>query len=117
VNTPAQIALPRLLRSSSDIGGQICGRVQANYRLLQKICTDSKISVFRVEGGWYAILQLPQTHTDDDWAYMFLHRENILVYPGYFFDVEQPSCIVMSLLPDLDIFEDAVFRLRNLIEE
>ena len=117
VNTPAQVALPKLLRSSSDIRNQIRLRIQTNFRLLQSIFADSSTSVLRVEGGWYAILQLPQKYSDDNWAEKILTHQNILVQPGHFFDMEQKSCIVVSLLPISHLFEDSIRRLRRFIEE
>jgi alanine-synthesizing transaminase len=117
VNTPVQVALPKLLRSSSDIINQIRLRIQTNYQLLQSIVANSSTSVLRVEGGWYVILQLPQKYSDDHWAEDILTHENILVQPGHFFDMEQKSCIVVSLLPISRLFEDSVKRLRRFIED
>jgi aspartate/methionine/tyrosine aminotransferase len=116
VNTPAQVALPRLLRQSHDIHGQIHMRVHSNFHLLKKIFADSSVSVFHSEGGWYAILQLPQFRRDDEWAVELLLRQNILVYPGHFFDMKQSSCIVISLLLLPDIFTDALTRIRTFVE-
>jgi alanine-synthesizing transaminase len=73
--------------------------------------------VLRVEGGWYAILQLPHIHSDSDWAEGILQSQNILVQPGHFFDMEQTSCVVVSLLPPLDLFKDAILRLKAFIEK
>jgi alanine-synthesizing transaminase len=117
VNTPAQIALPKLLRSSSEIRNQIRLRIQENYRILQSVFMDSSTSVLRVEGGWYAILQLPQKYSDDHWAEEILTHENILVQPGNFFDLEQKSSIVISLLPISRLFEDSIRQLQRFIEE
>ena len=117
VNTPIQVALPKLLRCSSDIRNQICLRIQTNYRLLQKVFTDSSTSLLRVEGGWNAILQLPQKYSDDTWAEEILTHQNILVQPGHFFDIVQKSCIVISLLPISGLFDDAILRLHQFIKE
>ncbi len=117
VNTPVQTALPKLLQFSLDIGDQIRIRVQTNFQLLRKNFTGSNASVYQNEGGWYAILQLPQTQSDDDWARDILACQNILVLPGHFFDMENKSCIVISLLPDSDLFKDTILRLRRFIEE
>jgi alanine-synthesizing transaminase len=117
VNTPVQIALPKLLSSCSDIRNQIRLRIQTNYQLLQNIFTDSKTSVLRVEGGWYAVLQLPQNYNDENWTEEILTHQNILVQPGHYFDIEQKSCIVISLLPISDLFENAILRLQRFIEE
>jgi aspartate/methionine/tyrosine aminotransferase len=117
VNTPVQVALPKLLRSALDVRNQIRLRVQTNYKLLQNIFTDSSTSVLRVEGGWYAILQLPQKYSDDNWTEEILTHQNILVQPGHFFDMEQKSCIVISLLPISSLFEDALLRLQRFIKD
>jgi alanine-synthesizing transaminase len=117
VNTPVQTALQKLLEQSPVINEQIHTRVYSNFHLLQKVFTDSKASVFHVEGGWYAILQLPQFHNDDEWATELLHQQNILVHPGHFFDMKQKSCIVISLLPPSKLFADALYRIRLFIEQ
>jgi aspartate/methionine/tyrosine aminotransferase len=116
VNTPVQLALPSLIRYSSDIRNQIRSRIQTNYRLSQSIFTGSSISVLRVEGGWYAILQLPQRKSDGEWAEEILTYQNILVQPGHFFDIEHNSCIVVSLLSISCLFEDALLQLQRFIE-
>lgn len=115
VNTPAQVALQKLLEQAPYIGKQIHIRVNSNYQLLKKVFTDSSASLFYTEGGWYAILQLPQFHNDDEWAFKLLHQQNILVHPGHFFDMEQKSCIVLSLLPSLEFFAEALTRIRLFI--
>jgi aspartate/methionine/tyrosine aminotransferase len=116
VNTPAQAALPKLLEQSNFIGEQIRTRVHSNYLLLQRILTDSSTSVFRAEGGWYGILQLPRIHSDDAWAVELLRQRNILVHPGHFFDMEQKSCIVISLLPPSELFTDALSQIRLFVD-
>ena len=110
------LALPKLFEHSQFIGGQIRVRVQSNFHLLQRIFKDSKVSVFHVEGGWYAILQLPKFHNDEEWAVELLHQQDILVYPGHFFDMKQKSCIVLSLLPTSELFVNALSRIRLFIE-
>jgi len=116
VNTPAQVALPKLFDHSQFIREQIRMRVQSNFHLLQRIFKDSKVSVFHVEGGWYAILQLPQFHNDEEWAVELLHQQNILVYPGHFFEIKQKSCIVLSLLPTSELFTNTLSQIQLFIE-
>jgi alanine-synthesizing transaminase len=116
VNTPAQVALPKLLEQLQCIGEQIRKRVCSNYQMLQNIFKDSTVSVFHGEGGWYGILQLPQFHNDDEWAVELLLQQRILVHPGHFFEMKQNSCIVLSLLPSPDVFADALSRIRMFVE-
>jgi aspartate/methionine/tyrosine aminotransferase len=75
------------------------------------------VSVFHTEGGWYSILQLPQARSDDEWSLLLLAEQNILVHPGHFFDIEQRSCVVLSLLPPLPLFRETTIRIRRIIEE
>jgi alanine-synthesizing transaminase len=117
VNTPAQVALPKLFEHSQFIEEQIRLRVYPNYHLLQKNFRDSKVSVLHVEGGWYAILQLPQFHTDEEWAIELLHQQNILVHPGHFYEIKQKSCVVISLLPTPELFTDALSQIRLFVEQ
>ncbi len=117
VNTPVQLALPKLLYDFSDIGNQIRTRIQTNYRLLQNIFMGSTISVFRVEGGWYAILQLPRKNNDEDWAEQILIKKNIIVQPGHFYDFERESCIIVSLLTISKIFKGSLEEIRKFVQE
>jgi len=117
VNTPVQEALPKLLEQSQYIGEQIRLRVRSNFHMLQKDFSDSRASLFHAEGGWYAILQLPQFHNDEEWAVALLHQQNILVHPGHFFDMKQKSCIILSLLPPSELFADVVSRIRLFVEQ
>jgi alanine-synthesizing transaminase len=117
VNTPVQAALPQLLSSVSHIESQILKRIQRNSAALQKSFMNSRTSVFHVEGGWYAILRLPQIFSDDQWAEKFLFYENIIVQPGHYYGMEQPSCIVLSLLPPVDQVAVAIKTMCKFIEE
>ncbi|MCX6122848.1 MAG: pyridoxal phosphate-dependent aminotransferase [Ignavibacteriales bacterium] len=117
VNTPVQTAIPMLLSYASDIENQIRLRIQTNYTLLQQIFAGSSASLFQIEGGWYAILQLPQIRNDGDCAIELLQQQNILVHPGHFFDMKQTSCIVLSLLPPSDLFANASSRIRLFVEQ
>jgi aspartate/methionine/tyrosine aminotransferase len=110
------VALPKLLEQSKFIGEQIRTRVHSNFHVLQKIFADSSATVFRAEGGWYGILQLPQFHSDDVWAVELLRQRSILVHPGHYFDMKQQSCIVLSLLPPLEHFSGALVQIQSLVE-
>jgi alanine-synthesizing transaminase len=117
VNSPVQIALPKLFRYSTDIREQILTRVRTNYQQLLKTFVESVTTVMQTEGGWYAVLHLPQRYGDEEWAERILTHHNVLVQPGYFYDMEQKSCIVISLLPDSNIFKDTLLQLWRFIEE
>jgi alanine-synthesizing transaminase len=68
-----------------------------------------------VEGGWNAIVRLPNVITDDAWAVRALKDCNVLVHPGHFFEMEQDSCIVLSLLPEEPTFFAGISRVVECI--
>jgi len=84
---------------------------------LQGIFAGSNISVLRIEGGWYAIMQLPRKKSDEEWAEQILLQKNIIVQPGHFYDFGLESCIIVSLLPISGILKDAFENICRFIQE
>lgn len=112
VATPVQLALPRLLLASGSIRQQILDRTRANLALLRNsIEANSTCQVLRVEGGWYAVIQVPRTRSEEDWALMLLGEHDVLVQPGFFFDFESEAFLVVSLLTATEVFKEGVHRL------
>lgn len=112
VGTPVQEALPALLRDSPSMTQQIRNRVRENYVLAKKeIPANSTMSVLHCEGGWNAVLRLPSTRSDEDWALELLRNQNVLIHPGHLFHFEQRSCIVLSLLPPAEVFQEGFRRI------
>jgi alanine-synthesizing transaminase len=105
VATPVQIALPRLLAASAAVRAQITKRTQANLALMK-----SAAHPMHVEGGWYAILQVPRTKSEEEWALQLLDRRDVLVQPGYYFDFESEAFLVLSLLTPSEIFAEGLKR-------
>jgi alanine-synthesizing transaminase len=114
VATPVQVALPRLLDASAVVRGQILDRTRANLALLREATRDSAARPLHVEGGWSAILQVPRTRSEEDWAIALLERREVLVQPGFYFDFESEAFLVLSLLTSPDVFAEG---LRRLLEE
>ena len=108
VSTPVQIALPRLLEASVAVRAQITKRTQANLRLLKSIAHP-----MHVEGGWYAILQVPRTKSEEEWALHLLDRRDVLVQPGFYFDFEAEAFLVVSLLTPPDVFAEGLKRIME----
>ncbi len=106
VATPVQIALPRLLPASIPVRTQILDRARANLALLRQSTVP-----LHVEGGWYAILQMPRDRSEEDWALALLDHQDVLVQPGYYFDFESEPFLVLSLLTSPEIFAEGIKRL------
>jgi alanine-synthesizing transaminase len=63
------------------------------------------------EGGWYAILRVPVTATDDDLTVALLERCSVLVHPGHFFNFSREGYLVLSLITGERQFREGVPRL------
>ncbi len=112
VGAPVQHALPRLLALGAGIRAQIAGRVRRNREALAAaVGRDSPCTLLPAEAGWSAILRLPAVRSDEAWALTLLDEDDLLVQPGYFYDLELPACLVLSLLPAPDLFDEGIRRL------
>lgn len=112
VSTPVQVALPELMKSSVKIRESIAARTRDNLAHLRTALSGSAASVLDVEGGWYAILRVPNTWSEEEWTLRLLRERDVLVQPGYFFDFETEAFLVVSLLTPSDIFQEGLRRLR-----
>lgn len=115
VSTPVQVALPRLLALSSAVMQQIRERTASNLGRLRGMMQDSPATLLKTEGGWYAVLQVPRTRSEEEWALTLLDECGVLVQPGFFFDFEAEAFLVISLLPEPATFTEGVSRLRSII--
>ncbi len=112
VATPVQAALPDLLALGREVRAAIAARVAGNRaRLSAALPAASGITLLPAEGGWSAILRLPASRGDEDWAASLVAETGVLVQPGYFFDLRGGTFLVVSLLPAPDLFAEAIARL------
>jgi hypothetical protein len=111
VSAPIALAAPRWLAYRREIQPQILERVKRNLRKLDELLSQGPpVSRLKVEGGWYAILRVPVTRSDEDWATDLLTDEGVLVHPGHFYDFPSEGFLVLSLLPALETFAEALRR-------
>jgi alanine-synthesizing transaminase len=112
VSTPVQAAAAELIEHGAAIRTEILGRVRRNLDALRKLAADvPSIDVLRVEGGWSAVVQVPQLRGEEALVLELLERDNILVHPGYFFDFAREAYLVLSLLIDPAEFDLAIPKL------
>jgi aspartate/methionine/tyrosine aminotransferase len=116
VNTPVQLALADLLDLGKGLRKDVRARIVENDRVLRELCAGTAVTPLVCEGGWYGILRLPQTRSDEEWALEILRRTNVSLYPGYFFDIDGCS-LVVSLLPEAALFADGIGRVVRFVEE
>jgi aspartate/methionine/tyrosine aminotransferase len=116
VATPVQVAAPRLLSEGASVRAAIQARLARNLDALRSaVRHHPACELLRTEGGWSAVLRVPSTRPEEDLVVDLLRRERILVHPGYFFDFPREAFVVISLLVDPDVFDDASARLLQFL--
>jgi len=111
VSTPVQLAAERLLAEATSVTEQIRARIAANHRTLARLVAEHPATgLLRAEGGWYAVVQVPATKSEETLALELLEQDHALVHPGYYFDFPREAFLVTSLLPQPERFEAAMRR-------
>lgn len=117
VSGPVQAALPELLAVGAGIRAAIMARVTANRARLHELTGPaSPLTILGADGGWTAIVRVPATRTDEEWALALLAEDGVLVHPGYFFDLRGATYLVLSMLATPDVFAAGVTRLLARVE-
>jgi aspartate/methionine/tyrosine aminotransferase len=115
VATPVQVALPSLLTSGAAVRRAISERTALNLEYLRSSLDGSAGGVLNVEGGWYGVVQVPRTHSEEEWTLRLLEEANVVVQPGFFFDFETEAFLVLSLLTPVERFSEGVRRVRGFL--
>ena len=112
VSTPVQVALPELLVIGTRIGDAIRERTRASLEALRNVlATRPHAQLLPVEGGWSAVIRVPQLGTDEEFALRALEEHDVVVHPGYFFDFERDGYFVVSLLTPPAVLEEGISRI------
>ena len=114
VSTPLQDALGDLLTRGQAVREQILARITANHRALQSASRSvPACDLLQADGGWYAVLRVPSLMSEDDLVLSLLSEDRVLVHPGYFFDFQHESFLIVSLLPPAEVFLQGTSRILN----
>jgi len=112
VSTPVQNALPQLFELRACIQSEVINRIRTNLAFLQDASeTSGKLECLKVQGGWSAVMRLPADIDEEAFVLDLLEKEWVLVHPGYFFDFDQQPLVVVSLLPQEDLFQEGLSRI------
>jgi alanine-synthesizing transaminase len=99
LNGPIQLAAPVLLDQRKTIQPQLMNRVRANLAELDRqLATQKSCTRLVIQGGWYAVLRIPVTRSDEDFAIELLQRSGVLVHPGHFYDFPGDGHLILSLI-------------------
>jgi len=116
VSAPVQLAAKTMLDQRLKLQPQLMHRMQTNLSELdlqlakQKSCTR-----LALQGGWYAVLRVPVTRSDEDLAIELLTEKSVLVHPGHFYDFPTDGFLVLSLITPEPTFHEGISQLLMVI--
>ena len=112
MNAPIQLAVPSFLRQRTAFQKQLIARVRGNLRELDRqIAAQKSCSRLEVEGGWYVVLRVPATRSDEDLAVDLLESSDVYVHPGHFYDFPSDGYLIASLITPEHDFAEGIKRL------
>jgi|KBSSwiS6_1023812.scaffolds.fasta_scaffold05393_3 aspartate/methionine/tyrosine aminotransferase len=112
MSAPIQLAAPVLLDQRKNIQPLLLDRTRENLQELDRALLRQKsCQRLAVEGGWYTILRVPVTRSDEELSIELVQRAGVLVHPGHFFDFASEGNLVLSLITASDAFREGVKRI------
>jgi aspartate/methionine/tyrosine aminotransferase len=116
MNAPIQLAAPVLLEQRQSTQPLLLDRVRANLGDLDRGLAQQKgCRRLQVEGGWYAVIRVPVTQSDEDLAIEILRKLSVLVHPGHFYDFPSEGHLIISLITPTHNFRVGIARVLELL--
>ena len=116
MNAPVQLAAPVLLEQRKSIQPMLLDRLRVNLSELDRqLAQQEAVQRLQVEGGWYAVLRVPVTQSDEDLAIALLRQASVLVHPGHFYDFPRDGHLIVSLLTPPTEFREGASRILQLL--
>jgi alanine-synthesizing transaminase len=118
MNAPIQWATPVLMEQRKNIQRQLLDRVRANLAELDTLLAAQKTCQrLDVEGGWYAVLRVPVTRSDEELAIELVREKQVLVHPGHFYDFPRDGYLIVSLIPAPEEFAEGIRRTLDYVNK
>jgi alanine-synthesizing transaminase len=115
MNAPIQLAASALLDQRKTLQPAILDRVRGNLAELDRQLAQHKTHQrLQVDGGWYVILRVPVTRSDEELAIALLRQSSVLVHPGHFYDFPTDGYLIISLLTPPDEFREGARHILGL---
>ena len=90
--------------------------VEQRNEALQRLLGNTPIHPLHGEGGWSAVPRSPNILPDEIWISRLLDEQDVVVQPGYFFDMPGEAFVVVSLITEPADFTEGIGKLRLLVE-
>jgi alanine-synthesizing transaminase len=115
MNTPIQHAIPEFLEQRDEFQRQLMSRVRGNLAELDRqLAAQKACSRLEIEGGWYAVLRVPATRTDEEVALDLIEKRGVYVHPGHFYDFPIDGYLIVSLIAPENEFAEGSKRLVSI---
>ncbi|HOK08222.1 MAG TPA: pyridoxal phosphate-dependent aminotransferase [Candidatus Hydrogenedens sp.] len=113
VNTPVQTALPKLFEFLNPIQSEIKNRITNNLRYAtNSFATHPILSLSVPDGGWYLVVEVKNIDVNDEELVLnLLKYSGVYIHPGSMFRFPHGKYIVISLLPQEEVFQEGVNRI------
>lgn len=116
LNAPVQVAASVLLEQRKQVQPVLLDRLRVNLAEFDRQLVAAPSCVrLDVEGGWYAILRVPVTQSDEDLAIDLLRKMAVVVHPGHFYDFPGEGHLVLSLITEPEVYAEGVSRVLQCI--
>jgi aspartate/methionine/tyrosine aminotransferase len=115
MNAPVQLAFPVFLEQRHEFLRQLIQRVRKNLAELDReISRQKSCSRLEVDGGWYEVLRVPATLSDEEFAIELLDTKGVYVHPGHFYDFPSDGHLIVSLITREQEFAEGIKRLLSI---
>ena len=112
MNAPIQLAASEFLEQRHSFQTQLMSRVRRNLAELDlQLSAEKSCSRLEIEGGWYAVIRIPATRSDTDFAIELLDTKDVYVHPGHFYDFPSDGYLIVSLITPEQDFAEGIRRL------
>jgi len=116
VSAPVQLAAKTMLDQRLKLQPQLMHRIQTNLSELDlRLAKQKSCTRLALQGGWYAVLRVPVTRSDEDLAIELLTQKSVLVHPGHFYDFPTDGFLVLSLITPEPTFHEGISQLLMVI--
>jgi alanine-synthesizing transaminase len=110
-STPIQHAVAAFLETRPGIRKELMARIPGNLAELDRQLVGQQLCQrLEVQGGWYAVLRVPVTRSDEQLAVELLVQQSVVVHPGMFFDFHSEGYLVLSLITPPEVFAEGIRR-------
>jgi alanine-synthesizing transaminase len=115
MNALVQHAIPQFLEQRHEFQRQLMSRVTGNLAELDRqLATQKPCSRLEIKGGWYAVVRVPATRTDEEVALDLIEKKDVYVHPGHFYDFPVDGYLIVSLIAPQNDFAEGIKRLVSI---